>query len=205
MFGITINFLNEVLNFLMEQINGYKGYRLIGERLKQIRKNRGLTLQKVADAIGVSRSTISMYENGARSVTIKMLYKLADYFMVDINELIILSNEYFDEPNNLNNDIIITKIWERVDIVELEKKVKDRADGRCELCGHDAPFIDKNGEPYLEIHYLEPIKQGGERALDNIVALCPNCHSRLECLNLEGDKRYLMRKIINSKDIRVKC
>lgn len=37
----------------------------IGQRLKTVRENAGLTLQEVADEIGVTKSTISRYEKGS--------------------------------------------------------------------------------------------------------------------------------------------
>ncbi|MDB0030127.1 HNH endonuclease [Opitutales bacterium] len=52
-----------------------------------------------------------------------------------------------------------------------------RANGICEDCDNDAPFQRrKNGEPYLEVHHIIPLSENGEDAVDNAMALCPNCH-----------------------------
>jgi len=51
-----------------------------------------------------------------------------------------------------------------------------RADGVCELCGQPAPFRDINGEPFLEVHHIVPLSEGGPDVLSNTAALCPNCH-----------------------------
>lgn len=51
-----------------------------------------------------------------------------------------------------------------------------RADSVCELCGQPAPFYDINGKPFLEIHHIIPLAEGGPDSLSNTVALCPNCH-----------------------------
>lgn len=45
------------------------GTRGIGLELQRLRKDRGLTLEDVGDAIGVSASTISRIENGSREAT----------------------------------------------------------------------------------------------------------------------------------------
>ncbi len=51
--------------------------------------------------------------------------------------------------------------------------------GKCFDCGMDAPFISKStGEPYLEVHHIRMLKDGGEDTINNAVALCPNCHRK---------------------------
>ena len=40
------------------------GHQVVGERIKQRRKQLGLTLDDIAQELGVARSTIQRYENG---------------------------------------------------------------------------------------------------------------------------------------------
>jgi transcriptional regulator with XRE-family HTH domain len=49
----------------------------IAVRVRQIRRERGLTLETLADASGVSRSMISLIERGESSPTVVVLEKLA--------------------------------------------------------------------------------------------------------------------------------
>lgn len=56
-------------------------------------------------------------------------------------------------------------------------KVIQIAEGTCELCGK-RPFKDKSGRPYLEVHHVQPLGEGGADTVDNAVALCPDCHAR---------------------------
>lgn len=51
-----------------------------------------------------------------------------------------------------------------------------RAGGLCECCKRPAPFTDKNGNPFLEVHHIVPLSDGGEDKTNNTVAICPNCH-----------------------------
>lgn len=54
-----------------------------------------------------------------------------------------------------------------------------RAAGHCESCNLPAPFMRaKDMSPYLEVHHIIPLSDGGEDSLDNVVAVCPNCHRR---------------------------
>lgn len=57
--------------------------------------------------------------------------------------------------------------------------VLKRASGICESCTQAAPFVSSDGSPYLEVHHLRMLADGGSDKVSNAVALCPNCHRRL--------------------------
>ena len=59
-------------------------YRQIGQRLKQLRNQKGVSQKVVADYLGVDRSTYTNYEMGTTTMT----YVLARYFSVDFNTLL---------------------------------------------------------------------------------------------------------------------
>lgn len=87
--------------------------------------------------------------------------------------------------------IVTTKQFERnPNITELAKR---RANGICQLCHSRAPFITKQGDPFLETHHIIPLGQGGKDTIENTVALCPNCHRKMHALNLKDDKDRLIR------------
>lgn len=50
------------------------------------------------------------------------------------------------------------------------------ANGVCELCRMPAPFALLNGSPFLEVHHLHRLADGGPDLPENVAALCPNCH-----------------------------
>ena len=52
-----------------------------------------------------------------------------------------------------------------------------RANGVCESCSNPAPFSRaSDSTPFLEVHHVKSLSDGGEDTLDNVIALCPNCH-----------------------------
>lgn len=53
-----------------------------------------------------------------------------------------------------------------------------RSQGVCEGCSVPAPFHGKEG-PFLEVHHLHRLSDGGPDHPANVVALCPNCHRRV--------------------------
>jgi len=73
-------------------------------------------------------------------------------------------------------------------IAELAKR---EANGICQLCGMDAPFITPQGKPYLETHHIKWLSEGGSDTVENTVAVCPNCHRRLHILNDPDDVDFL--------------
>lgn len=58
------------------------------ERLKELRKQRGVSQAVLAERLGMSKSTIGMYETGDITPSLEALNALADYFNVDIDYLL---------------------------------------------------------------------------------------------------------------------
>ena len=54
---------------------------------RKLRTSSNLTQNAIAEKLGISRSTIGMYETGAREPDFETLEKIADYFNVDTDFL----------------------------------------------------------------------------------------------------------------------
>ena len=80
---------------------------------------------------------------------------------------------------------VVSEVYERDQLVS--EYAKRRANGTCQLCGQPAPFSDRYGDPFLEIHHIVPLPEGGPDTIENVVALCPNCHRKVHILQLPGD------------------
>jgi hypothetical protein len=52
----------------------------------------------------------------------------------------------------------------------------NRAKGVCDLCHMIGPFPCADGRPFLEVHHVVPLSEGGSDTLKNVAAVCPNCH-----------------------------
>ncbi|WP_299560735.1 HNH endonuclease signature motif containing protein [uncultured Sulfitobacter sp.] len=70
----------------------------------------------------------------------------------------------------------ITRTYRRNPDVVAEALYKAR--GMCGDCKGEAPFLRKDGTPFLEVHHILPLGDGGLDAVENVIALCPNCHRR---------------------------
>lgn len=60
----------------------------IGEFIKSLRKEKGDTQDELAEKFYVSRRTVSRWETGANLPDIEVLIELADYFNVDLREML---------------------------------------------------------------------------------------------------------------------
>lgn len=58
------------------------------QRLKALRKERGITQQQLADGVGISKGGLSYYENAGRTPDISILERFADYFGVTTDYLL---------------------------------------------------------------------------------------------------------------------
>lgn len=56
-------------------------------RIKELRKAKGITQQKMANDLGLSRSAISMYEIEASEPDFDTIRRIADYFDVSLDYL----------------------------------------------------------------------------------------------------------------------
>lgn len=70
-------------------------------------------------------------------------------------------------------------------------QTRSRAKGCCQLCNQPAPFVDKNGNPYLEVHHIVWLSRGGSDDISNTVALCPNCHAKMHIVDNPLDIDFL--------------
>ena len=62
-------------------------------RLEEIRKQRGIKQEELADAMGVSRQTISSLENGRYNPSVILAIKLARFFQMNVEDLFLYEEE----------------------------------------------------------------------------------------------------------------
>ncbi len=87
----------------------------------------------------------------------------------------------------------LSRVYKRS--AEVVKETRRRANGICQYCKQPAPFSDSKGNPYLEVHHVIWLSRGGEDSTDNTVALCPNCHTRMNVLDEQKDVELLKQSL----------
>lgn len=98
------------------------------------------------------------------------------------------------QPGGSNRKYIATSVYYERD-PEIAAYAKLRAKGCCDLCHQRAPFQDCNGKPYLESHHVVWLSKGGSDEIENVVALCPNCHRKIHVVNDPKDTMRLKKRV----------
>lgn len=73
--------------------------RYCADKLKELRERKNLTQQELAEDLGIAQQQIARYENNQRNFKQDLLFQLADYFKVSINE--------FFPPRDFDNAEVI--------------------------------------------------------------------------------------------------
>src|SRR5208282_6597928 len=60
---------------------------LLGQKIRRLRQERGLSQQLMAERLGISASYLNLIEHDERPVTVSLLLKLGQVFDVDLQEL----------------------------------------------------------------------------------------------------------------------
>ena len=81
------------------------------DRIKQLRKQKGLTQKEMAEAVGVGVSTVAMWESGKRTPSFKLLNDLSDLFDKSIDYILGTSD---DDRSPKMNDAQVEQLgaWE---------------------------------------------------------------------------------------------
>ena len=85
----------------------------IGAFLKQLRNEKGLSQEKLAEVFGVSSRSVSRWENGRTMPDISIIIELADYYDIDIREL--LNGERKSEDMNKDMKETLTMVADYTD------------------------------------------------------------------------------------------
>ena len=88
----------------------------IGDFLRELRNEKGITQEKLAERYGVSSRSVSRWENGNTMPDLGILVELADYYQIDIGEII--DGERKSENMNRDTKETLVKI---ADYAETEK------------------------------------------------------------------------------------
>ncbi len=66
-------------------------------RLEQLRKQRGISQEELAEALQVSRQTVGALENGRYNPSILLAFKIARYFGMAIEDIFLYEDEGKEE------------------------------------------------------------------------------------------------------------
>ncbi len=78
----------------------------IGAFLRQLRKEKGITQEQLAEILNVSGRTISRWETGANMPDLSILIQIAEYYDIEIKELLNGERKSENVDNELKNTLL---------------------------------------------------------------------------------------------------
>lgn len=108
-------------------------------RIKELRKEKKLTQQDVADAMGISRRGFQKWENGDSQLKPEKAKQLADFFGVSVAYLLNYSNSKKDPFDDYIPTPREYRSWQEFDYMQLSKT---------DLDFHDYEKLRKHLEPF---------------------------------------------------------
>lgn len=101
---------------------------MIGERLKQLRKEKGITQQELAEILGVRKAAVSLYETGQNDPADRIKILIAKYFDISLDYLLGVvdkpvkyynENNFVELPENISDKEkwLIKKFMEFIDYI----------------------------------------------------------------------------------------
>ena len=108
-------------------------------RIKELRKEKKLTQQDVADAMGISRRGFQKWENGDSQLKPEKAKQLADFFGVSVGYLLNYSNSKKDPFDDYIPTPREYRSWQEFDYMQLSKT---------DLDFHDYEKLRKHLEPF---------------------------------------------------------
>lgn len=107
-------------------------------------------------------------------------------------KLALLSEAWGEDLSTLTDDDLLARANEKRDgpfksvmevtVYQRNPAVREqalrRAKGKCGGCKADAPFKKSSGRAFLEVHHIIPLSENGPDEIENVIALCPNCHRK---------------------------
>ena len=94
---------------------------MLGDKIRELRNERGITLKELGGILNVGESTVSMYENNKRTPDYETLKKIADYFSVSVDFLLerTSTKKHYDiETIAAHHD---SEEWTEEELAEIER------------------------------------------------------------------------------------
>lgn len=96
----------------------------------------------------------------------------------------LIERSEYDHPEHFDDLIREYKTSKRYIPTPLEDLLYQLAGHRCTICS----------APWLEIHHIDELSEGGRTEYDNLIVLCPNCHTRVHSENIPSKRELRLYK-----------
>lgn len=145
------------------------------DRLKQVRKGKGITLVDLSTDIGIPKSTLSRYENGESEPKKETWQKLANYFNVSVAYLMGFTETAENKLKNADPKFIgkLTSFIRKVrysTIDQFVELINERLVGGSQKLNSDTYKLIEDGHSLPTLDQASAIASIGGYSLDNFIA-----------------------------------
>lgn len=95
----------------------------IGGFIKELRKERGLTQEQLAEQFNVTRRTVSRWETGSNLPDLDILIEMADYYEVELRELLDGERKSEDMNKELEETVLKVAEYSNEDKIKVTKRM----------------------------------------------------------------------------------
>lgn len=159
---------------------------IMGKRIRELRTEKGITMEQLGNIVGVQKAAILKYENGSvENMKRSTIQKMAEYFNVKPSYLMGLDNTLVNVYSSVHAGILSEMIENIVDTEEISEKManSDKTYFGIKVKG------DSMSPKYLENDTL-------------IIEKASNCESGQDCIvAVNGNEAFLKRVFINENGI----
>ncbi len=166
----------------------------VQERLKDLRVERGLNLEELAQETGISKSALGSYENDNdeyKEINHGSLLKLADFYQVSVDYLLGLTN------NRRYENTPIEELHLSDEVVELLKSERFNNRLLCENDSESAPDTTPADELIREVQ--KAMQSPGDRVQQFTEIFCKAF--RLKYKRLSQEERSLLKKLFKKSPL----
>lgn len=117
--------------------------KFIGQKIRNFREQRGLSVEQLADKLDTTRATVTRYELGSRKANQDVLFKLAEIFNVNVDD-------FFPTRERKPSNIIYPKEGLEVVSIPIIGEI---------ACG-DPITAEENIEGYTDEIFEKPVPSG---------------------------------------------
>lgn len=152
---------------------------LLGERIKTLRKEIGITQEELGKTIGVTTSMIGMYETNARKPSYDVLLKMSEYFNVTTDYLLGKSNpidirSYEHIQKRLNSPLAASLLDEDfIKELSIAKRIsEDEAEKLMEeiLIDNSIKFFDFNFNEWTLVDKIKEEMISNDRSIEENIS-----------------------------------
>lgn len=139
----------------------------VGEKIRKLREETSTPQQKIADLLGVTRQSLSLYEKGERTINVEALGKLAEFFNVSADYLLGLSDVKSTEQDMKTACAVTGLSEDALERIHEFTKPELRNFFNAIVCTEEFTDILNCFLDYLQTYEPDKILQNASRNIDN--------------------------------------